>query len=648
MMSKLKEKLAGPGYVILNAIRALNIIVFLDIIAASVVMLIKTNTRNGFFFFQAVTHAIVALISIALIISELPFFPSYFNRRWPMFGEDAGFIALAAIMMILGVSVLGNLNMAAMSQKSLGMSFWQIVISAGILAMVMSVVNLLATFIFSYHTDGGAISARHVRQYGAQAPKELREDSLPSYTQQQSQNPLKRMTKRFSRFPLKISSPINHNNGNSNLDPNAHANVNDAASSYYSHEVILVYRLPPWLETRKTHPPGVCKSLWPLPSPFTVLTPFVTRVRFLLILVAARGLPRLLSTISGARKSVTSAPRRPVPAAAGRALNLLFASVVFFLLLSLPFGPQASEPNIFALTRSRIHTPADVIFNRLAKLRPGEVLTDADGLLKDKLTSLGSRKVYLTFGPDALVSCQWCSLGSLRTYLLYYLPFHVFLPHLGHLLILGTATSSEIAGRECARWRIQFILAGMALMALDLCVVISYDAVSPPAVRDGLVPPMSLYDRLTRARWLVFMLCDAICAAIIYLSSTNRLFYKPPPPLEQLDQGMRAVLARSISINEKLQVASVTRNAVLRDRQLKARDDLYWQTVAAMENPTRRGDVGAEIHATGGYDMTNNIWEDEEVARAISQAIAGEGSINTAQLGLKARQFVRGVTEGLD
>jgi hypothetical protein len=49
--------------VILNAFRVLNIIAFLDIIAASVVMLVKINMLNSFFFFEAVTHAVVALIS---------------------------------------------------------------------------------------------------------------------------------------------------------------------------------------------------------------------------------------------------------------------------------------------------------------------------------------------------------------------------------------------------------------------------------------------------------------------------------------------------------------------------------------------------------------------------------------------------------
>lgn len=61
-----------------------------------------------------------------------------------MFGEEAGFFALAAIMMILGIAVLGNLNTEAMNQESLGLAFWRIIISAGILAMVVSLVNILA------------------------------------------------------------------------------------------------------------------------------------------------------------------------------------------------------------------------------------------------------------------------------------------------------------------------------------------------------------------------------------------------------------------------------------------------------------------------------------------------------------------------
>lgn len=63
MIARLRRSLAGPGYVILNAIRVLNIVAFLDLIAACAVMLAKIDMLNNFFFFEAVTHAVVALVS---------------------------------------------------------------------------------------------------------------------------------------------------------------------------------------------------------------------------------------------------------------------------------------------------------------------------------------------------------------------------------------------------------------------------------------------------------------------------------------------------------------------------------------------------------------------------------------------------------
>ena len=63
MMTHLRESLAGPGYVILNVIRVLNIITFMDLIAACAVLLAKIDMLNSFFFFEAVTYAVVALVS---------------------------------------------------------------------------------------------------------------------------------------------------------------------------------------------------------------------------------------------------------------------------------------------------------------------------------------------------------------------------------------------------------------------------------------------------------------------------------------------------------------------------------------------------------------------------------------------------------
>lgn len=79
-----------------------------------------------------------------MIISELPVLQSYFDDHWPMFGQDSSFYSLGGIMMILGVATLGNLNTKAMTQETIGMTFWQIIVSAGVLAMIISVVNVLA------------------------------------------------------------------------------------------------------------------------------------------------------------------------------------------------------------------------------------------------------------------------------------------------------------------------------------------------------------------------------------------------------------------------------------------------------------------------------------------------------------------------
>lgn len=191
---------------------------------------------------------------------------SYVNRKWPTFGEEAGFLSLAVVMMIIGVSTLGNLNADSMSQKDLGMTFWRIVLSAGILGMVMSVINLLTvsqihsnscprrlvlillvkTFVFSDSEAG--VSARHIRAFGAVAPQKLvsrsisrtssrrslqlslkREDTtLPGYTREPA-SAFKRASRRLTtRFPLKISSP---------LRPPVQ---NDSASSRYSRETAEV------------------------------------------------------------------------------------------------------------------------------------------------------------------------------------------------------------------------------------------------------------------------------------------------------------------------------------------------------------------------------------------------------------------------
>ena len=173
-MPLFKRSLAGPGYMVLNVLRIMNIIGLLAVIAASSVMLVKTFVVSKFFFFDGVSHGITALLSIGLIITELPLFRGYVARNWPLLSLSSGFVTLGIMMIILGVTILGNLNKQATSQHSLGTSYWSIVISSGIIVLILGVANIFASYIFRNSSQG--ITARMLRSYGAVAPQKV----LPS------------------------------------------------------------------------------------------------------------------------------------------------------------------------------------------------------------------------------------------------------------------------------------------------------------------------------------------------------------------------------------------------------------------------------------------------------------------------------------
>ncbi|KAH9810073.1 hypothetical protein Tdes44962_MAKER01045 [Teratosphaeria destructans] len=161
------KNLAGPGYIILNCIRGMNIIGLLAVIAASVAMLVKTSVASKFFFFDAVTHVLTAIMGMFLMTSEMSLFRGYFARSWPLLSPSHGFVSLALTMIALGITMLANLNKDATSQKSLGMPFWRMVIASGIVIFILGFVNLIASYVFRDRKNG--ITARQVRAHGAVA-----------------------------------------------------------------------------------------------------------------------------------------------------------------------------------------------------------------------------------------------------------------------------------------------------------------------------------------------------------------------------------------------------------------------------------------------------------------------------------------------
>jgi len=80
---------------------------------------------------------------VFLMTTEVGLFKGYFSKHWPLLSMKSGFVTLGIFMIVVGVSILGNLNKDATSQQSLGMSFWQIVICSGILTTIMGVTNIV-------------------------------------------------------------------------------------------------------------------------------------------------------------------------------------------------------------------------------------------------------------------------------------------------------------------------------------------------------------------------------------------------------------------------------------------------------------------------------------------------------------------------
>ncbi|KAL4879784.1 hypothetical protein BJY04DRAFT_192951 [Aspergillus karnatakaensis] len=358
-------------------------------------------------------------------------------------------------------------------------------------------------------------------------------------------------------------------------------------------------------------------------------------IQSLALIFAPIVLPRVLNFIRYVRVALTSRPSpRPLPVKASRALNVLFVSILVFLLLSHPSNPWSSGASIFSLTRSRINTPLETVFSRLARLRD---LTEADTLLRAKLVSKDARRIYLRFGERALTGCQFCKLDNPNTYALFYYPMNSMVPHLLHMGVVGLATSTTFAGREAARWRTRFTIAGLLLAAVDLWIVFMFDPIKngSNAVRDSVAVPTAVFEKMAIARPLSLAVFDVVLAGFIYVSATNRWFFTPPSQAEEVDRVVSASLAALTGASSKLHAASVTRNAVVRDKVLKDRDDEYWRTVVALD-------------AEGISRAPASIWEEEEVVRAMSRAMAGQGGVDLAKLGVSAAEYVNGVTAGLD
>lgn len=157
----------GAGYIILNILRCINMLILATIAASSVVLMVVAKMPNGFTFFNDISLLFIVGVCIIFIISECEFKWSqgYFEEHWPVIAPHRGFTWLGVGMIVMGSHTLGELSDSRNNPDSMSLPFWRLCIAAGILAIVFGVANIVSSWLFSTKGQG----ARSVRNDGAQS-----------------------------------------------------------------------------------------------------------------------------------------------------------------------------------------------------------------------------------------------------------------------------------------------------------------------------------------------------------------------------------------------------------------------------------------------------------------------------------------------
>ncbi|RYC63059.1 hypothetical protein CHU98_g3144 [Xylaria longipes] len=302
-------------------------------------------------------------------------------------------------------------------------------------------------------------------------------------------------------------------------------------------------------------------------------------VKSLLLFFGPILLPKALGYYQRLRASSKAAnqPIRPLPASALRAVSIL--SVTHLL--------ASADPN-----RRSLHAPGVPAAEQLAHAERRA--------LRLKFVNLESRLLYLQFGPDVLASCPFCVSDEPKTYLYYALP-SLLAPHLLNLVVLSLATSATVAGNEAARWRRSAAMVSAVAAGFDVWSVSTYNyganaRVARPADID-------MFFWTSRAlRHIILGVIDVGIAALIYVSSTNRLFAAPPDPASRVEAVTRQLLATK----SRLSAVGIVKNTSLRDEELRARTSAYW---------THEGRLMREV------------MEDRDVVEGVNDALANRINI---------------------
>ncbi|OAA44278.1 hypothetical protein NOR_04006 [Metarhizium rileyi] len=184
----------ATGMIVLQILRACTVITLGTMCTAYWFFIIRVDKSRTYFVFECASLFFNSIICVILILSEFPptgVFKRYLRTSWPVLSEVHGVAWLGGVMILLGCSIFGNLNKPANESKNLGASFFNLVLAAGILAILFGVLNILCSFVWRNGKEG--ITSRDIRADGALAKG--RRQSLPDYSSSTGSSFLNEKTK---------------------------------------------------------------------------------------------------------------------------------------------------------------------------------------------------------------------------------------------------------------------------------------------------------------------------------------------------------------------------------------------------------------------------------------------------------------------
>lgn len=205
----------GSGYIYLNVVRALNIIILQAVAAACILMMVFAKMPNGYTFFADVSLFFIVCACFLLTWSELPIKAgkSWIANHFPVISEGFGFTWFGVTMFVMGCHTLGALSHEPFTPATIPLPIWQLIIAAGILAMIAGVLNIVSSLVFKNKEAG--VTAREVRNYGATTAESVawasennsqRTESIRNEKPKPSR--INRLTGVFTKKKMDISGPI--------------------------------------------------------------------------------------------------------------------------------------------------------------------------------------------------------------------------------------------------------------------------------------------------------------------------------------------------------------------------------------------------------------------------------------------------------